>query len=101
MGKPAIDKMKPEEVLSMTRLYFIGGCFFLPWLWLVNFMHVWPSTRRRKDLPSSVTTYVYLSLGGAIFWTIVIVIWMSVYFTQRNKWGEFGDRISISLPKGQ
>ncbi|KAI9325607.1 gamma-secretase aspartyl protease complex, presenilin enhancer-2 subunit [Zopfochytrium polystomum] len=92
--------MEPAEVHKLARNYFVGGCLCLPWLWLVNFIYIYPAARKRSDLPASVRTYLYLSLAGSVVWTIALTVWMSLYFTRRNYWGSFGDLISISLPKG-
>ncbi|KAI8613431.1 gamma-secretase aspartyl protease complex, presenilin enhancer-2 subunit [Chytriomyces sp. MP71] len=93
--------MEPDEILAVARTYFWLGCAFLPFLWLVNFVYLYPVSRRRKaELPPSVHTYLFLSLGGSIFWTIVIFTWLGLYLTNRTKWGALGDRLSINLPLG-
>ncbi|KAJ1534017.1 hypothetical protein HK405_000208, partial [Cladochytrium tenue] len=49
-----VDRMAPAEVLKVARLYFLAGCFFLPWMWLASFLYLFPATRRRTDLSPAV-----------------------------------------------
>ncbi|KAJ3236153.1 hypothetical protein HDU78_004747 [Chytriomyces hyalinus] len=96
-----LDRMAPEEILSIAKTYFLMGLAFLPFMWLINFIHLHRVARRRKDeLSPSVATYLYLSLGGCAVWTVLIFTWLGLYLSKRTQWGEFGDRISINLPLG-
>ncbi|KAI9334416.1 Presenilin enhancer-2 subunit of gamma secretase-domain-containing protein [Obelidium mucronatum] len=101
-SKDPLDTAKPEDILKMAKWYFIMGCACLPFMWLVNFVHLYKVSQRRKaELSPSVSTYLWLSLGGSIVWAIAIFTWLGVYQVNRTKWGAFGDQISINLPFGQ
>ncbi|ORY37475.1 hypothetical protein BCR33DRAFT_721525 [Rhizoclosmatium globosum] len=101
-SKDPLDVAKPEDILLMAKWYFILGCAFLPFMWLVNFVHLYKVSQRRKhELSPSVSTYLWMSLGGCIVWSIIIFTWLGLYQTNRTQWGAFGDAISINLPLGQ
>jgi presenilin enhancer 2 len=42
--------MSGTEILSVGRKMFYGGFAFLPFLWLVNVIYLWP-TLKRTDVP--------------------------------------------------
>eukprot|EP00027_Filamoeba_sp_ATCC50430_P006246 CAMPEP_0168558706 /NCGR_PEP_ID=MMETSP0413-20121227/10118_1 /TAXON_ID=136452 /ORGANISM="Filamoeba nolandi, Strain NC-AS-23-1" /LENGTH=100 /DNA_ID=CAMNT_0008589855 /DNA_START=17 /DNA_END=319 /DNA_ORIENTATION=- len=93
------DHLSPQQQLDISKKMFIGGFFFLPWLWLVNFWYGWEYFNK-PDTPSQVKFYTRASLAGFILWCIAIIIWLSVYLTQRESWGAKGDTISITIPNG-
>ncbi|KAL2911576.1 hypothetical protein HK105_208949 [Polyrhizophydium stewartii] len=97
----AIERMKEDEILALSRRYFLLGFLFLPWLWLVNFIYVYPVTRKRPELPPAVRSYAMYSLAGSAVWLVIVVAWLSVYLTQRSSWGAIGDRISAYVPIGR
>lgn len=43
---------------------------------------------------------IYMSAIGAFIWLVILIIWLSVFLTQRTKWGLLGDKLSIVIPKG-
>lgn len=96
---PQVEKMTPEEHISISKKMFYGGFAFLPFLWLVNFMYFF-SLCRKPDVSTEVKRYVYLSLGGCIIWFIMLTTWYIVYVTQRISWGEAADIITVIIPKG-
>ncbi|KAH6571833.1 hypothetical protein BASA50_006920 [Batrachochytrium salamandrivorans] len=93
--------MKESEILTLARRYFHLGFLGLPWLWLVNFIYIYPVTRSRPDLSPAIRRYAINSLIGSIVWLVIIVVWLSVYLTKRTSWGAIGDRISINIPAGR
>ncbi|CAG8691790.1 6404_t:CDS:2 [Dentiscutata erythropus] len=96
---PPSPKTPPQEALSICKKYFIIGCFFLPWLWVVNVVYMWPLTKR-EDIGAQIKKYLYLSMFGAIFWLIVLVTWLTIFVTNRVGWGQLADSISVAIPKG-
>ncbi|TPX72733.1 hypothetical protein SpCBS45565_g00033 [Spizellomyces sp. 'palustris'] len=96
----SIRKMPAPAIRSLAWKYFIGGFLCLPWLWLVNFIYVYPETKRRKDLDKTVRHLTLASLAGSVFFLCAIIVWLSVFLTQRTKWGTAGDRISMNVPLG-
>ncbi|KAJ3062596.1 hypothetical protein HDU98_001525 [Podochytrium sp. JEL0797] len=99
--KDPLDTATPDDILLLAKWYFLLGCAFLPFLWLVNFAHLYKvSVRRKAELSPSVATYLWMSLFGCLAWTIGIFTWLGLYQVNRTKWGAFGDAISINLPLG-
>src|SRR6185312_11629305 len=43
---PPNPQTPPSELLSITKKFFYIGLFFLPWLWVVNVIYMWPVTKR-------------------------------------------------------
>jgi len=78
---------------------FIGGFFFLPWLWLCNFIYV-REYLSKSNTPPAVKTYGWLSFGGFVIYTILFAIWLTIYLVKRNDWGTTGDQISLLIPNG-
>ena len=98
--KMNLGKVGEEEKVTICRKYFIGGFFFLPALWIVNC--IWFSREAvKKSANRDIRKYVAGSLIGAVIWTAMIVIWISLYQTQRVFWGNFGDYISFTVPYGR
>eukprot|EP01113_Clastostelium_recurvatum_P048178 TRINITY_DN8716_c0_g1_i2.p1 TRINITY_DN8716_c0_g1~~TRINITY_DN8716_c0_g1_i2.p1 ORF type:complete len:100 (-),score=18.33 TRINITY_DN8716_c0_g1_i2:77-376(-) len=93
-------EMTEEKMRNISKKMFIGGFFFLPWLWLVHillFLREW----RKSTTPADVKWYLKYSLVGCIVYTSIFVIWLSVYVTQHNKWGAAGDAIALIIPLGR
>ncbi len=95
-----LDKASEEEKLVICRKYFIGGFFLLPFLWLVNAVWFMREAIKKNGNPN-IRRYVAGSLLGSIVWSAVVVIWISVYQTQRPDWGDFGHYITITYPYGR
>ncbi|RKO95992.1 hypothetical protein CXG81DRAFT_14005 [Caulochytrium protostelioides] len=93
-------KTAPEEVLKTAQYYWYLGFAFLPWLWLTNFLYLYPLCRRRQDLDPRVLRIAYASLAGALVWVVVLAIWIPVFVTQRASWGSLGDVLAINIPYG-
>ena len=48
-----------------------------------------------------IRRYVAGSMLGVLVWVVVVVIWTTVYQTQRPNWGAAGDYISLTVPVGK
>ncbi|KAI9204014.1 gamma-secretase aspartyl protease complex, presenilin enhancer-2 subunit [Polychytrium aggregatum] len=95
-----IDKMKDPEILKIARTYFFVGLAFLPWLWLINFLYIFPIIRKRPSLDRQIVRYVWMSLAGSIVWLVILLVWITLYLTQRNRYGTIADAIAINIPIG-
>ncbi|CAG8541544.1 hypothetical protein RhiirA5_291378 [Rhizophagus irregularis] len=93
---PNPSKIPPSEILSLCKKFFFIGLLFLPWLWVVNIIYMWPLTKH-SDIGKEIKKYLYFSMAGALFWLIVLSTWYSIFVNQRITWGEFADKI-IVLP---
>ncbi|KAG0221176.1 hypothetical protein BGX31_010111 [Mortierella sp. GBA43] len=49
----SIEKMGPDEILTISKKLFYGGFCLLPFLWLYNVLYLWP-VRNRNDLSPQV-----------------------------------------------
>ncbi|CDS05989.1 hypothetical protein LRAMOSA08517 [Lichtheimia ramosa] len=96
---PKLDKMSPEEQVSISKKMFYGGLAFLPLLWLVNFVYFF-CTIRQPSAPREMRKYVYMSLGGCIVWFIILTTWYALFVERRTQWGAGADRITVVIPKG-
>ena len=95
-----LGKVSEEEKVKISRKYFVGGFFLLPLLWLVN--SVWFFKEAfKKNGNRLIRKYVAGSMLGTVIWIGIVVIWVTVYQTQRPNWGAFGDYISLTVPYGR
>ncbi|KAI9098862.1 gamma-secretase aspartyl protease complex, presenilin enhancer-2 subunit [Phlyctochytrium arcticum] len=91
----------PDPALrSLALKYFLAGFLCLPWLWLVNWIYIYPETRRRSSVDPSIRRLVWASLTGAVVMLGVVIAWISVYLTKRRDWGLIGDQLAVSVPLG-
>lgn len=118
---PKLDKMSPEEQVSISKKMFYGGLAFLPLLWLVNFVYFFRTIRQpsapremRKCMYGMGTLIViskvylhqhygidvYMSLGGCLVWFIILTTWYALFVERRTQWGAGADRITVVIPKG-
>ena len=95
-----LDRVDEEEKLKISRRYFIIGFFLLPFVWLVNGVWFFREAFLKGRGHPSLRRYVAYSLLGSLLWVVAVVIWTSVYQTQRRHWGAGGDYISFTLPQG-
>ncbi|RUS22959.1 gamma-secretase aspartyl protease complex, presenilin enhancer-2 subunit [Endogone sp. FLAS-F59071] len=96
---PSIDKLPPTELLWMAKRMFWGGFAFLPFLWLVNFIYLWPATKR-DNAPKELKKYLYMSLIGSIVWFVILSTWFGLFVNMRIAWGAAADMITVVIPKG-
>ena len=95
-----LEKVGEEEKVAISRRYFIGGFFFLPLLWVVNSAWFFREAIK-KNGNQMIRRYVAGSVVGTVVWIAVVILWTSVYQTQRTNWGSFADYISLTLPYGK
>ena len=97
-----LSKCTGPEKLQICKAYYYSGYFLLPILWLVNV--IWFSREVFKEsYPEQrlIRQYILRSFLGALFWIVVLAIWISVFQTQRISWGAAGDALSVTAPRGE
>jgi presenilin enhancer 2 len=122
---PSLDKLSGTEILSIGKKMFYGGFAFLPFLWLVNVIYLWP-TLKRSDVPPKLRSCktrhldgfgnatetdnwkinlpilldLIYSICGCVTWFIISTTWYALYVNKRVAWGVTADRITVVIPKG-
>ncbi|KAG2237202.1 hypothetical protein INT48_006606 [Thamnidium elegans] len=96
---PKLEKMSSEEHVSISKKMFYGGFAFLPFLWLVNFLYFF-NTSRQPNAPKALKKYIYMSLVGCLIWFIILTSWYGLFVNRRISWGQVADRITVVIPKG-
>ena len=96
-----LSKATDEEKLKLSRKYFYGGFFLLPFLWLVLSVWFFKEAFVKKNSSATIRRYVGGAMIGVLVWTTALVMWTCVYQTQRPHWGAFGDYISLIAPVGR
>eukprot|EP00035_Acanthoeca_spectabilis_P020377 m.432584 g.432584 ORF g.432584 m.432584 type:complete len:130 (-) comp17460_c0_seq1:249-638(-) len=94
-----LAKASEEERLNVCKKYYIGGWFFLPWLWIINFFWFLPYAWQGSD-PKLRRMTIISGIGGAV-WIIIMAVWVSEYQKNRVKWGADGDALTANYPKGE
>jgi len=93
---PTTDVMDKDTQVDVAKKMFIGGFFFLPWLWMVNFLLFRPNLSRKscpEDLKWYANTSFYLFFVGML----AIMVWYIVFVCLRSpSW----DVITILIPRG-
>ncbi|CAO3619792.1 unnamed protein product [Cunninghamella blakesleeana] len=97
---PKLDNLSFEEMISISKKMYYGGFFFLPLLWLVNYMYFFQQIRK-PDAPKELKQYCYRSLAGCIICFTILTAWYATYVNQRTSWGGIGDKITVVIPKGK
>lgn len=95
------SKWPHSEQIRVSRLMYLGGFAFLPWLWLVNaffFRHALSRKSAHRAHPE-VVSHARKSLLGALLGFGVLFIWMTLYLLERVKWGSFARSISLNYPE--
>ncbi|XP_003744526.1 gamma-secretase subunit PEN-2 [Galendromus occidentalis] len=97
-----IRRMETQEKVDLSRKYFLGGCFFLPFLWAVNAVWFFKDAFAKESFPgqNKIRSNVVKSAIGAGIWLIVLITWNVIFQIKRPQWGEFGDRLSAIIPRG-
>ncbi|KAG9327395.1 hypothetical protein KVV02_005971 [Mortierella alpina] len=98
MAKP-IEKMAPEEILTISKKLFYGGFGLLPFLWVYNILYIWP-VRNRGDLSPQVRHHLLMSGIMSTFLFVVFSVWFGIFVNQRLSWGATGDALTVVLVKG-
>ncbi|KAI9342168.1 gamma-secretase aspartyl protease complex, presenilin enhancer-2 subunit [Pilaira anomala] len=96
---PKLEKMSSEEHVSISKKMFYGGFAFLPFLWLVNFLYFF-KTSKQPNAPPALKKYIYFSLTGCLVWFVILTSWYSLFINKRIAWGQAADRITVVIPKG-
>mmetsp|Transcript_31052 Transcript_31052/g.81313 ORF Transcript_31052/g.81313 Transcript_31052/m.81313 type:complete len:99 (-) Transcript_31052:429-725(-) len=95
-----LAKASDDEKLNICKKYYIGGWFFLPWLWLINFFWFMPYALKDGADPKLRKMTVISGIGATV-WIIIMAVWVSQYQQNRVKWGETGDDLTANYPKGR
>jgi len=93
------DHLAPEKQLAIARKMFIGGFFFLPWLWLCNYLY-FREYLSKANTPVEVKKYAYGSLVGFVIGSCFFLTWLTIYLVRWNSWGAAGENISVYIPQG-
>ncbi|KAG8182680.1 hypothetical protein JTE90_017659 [Oedothorax gibbosus] len=97
-----LRKMKNEDKLKLSRWYYRGGFFFLPYLWFVN--AIWFFKEAFQQTPyeeqKMIRTYVIRSAIGALVWAAGLIAWITVFQMRRAEWGALADDLSFIIPMG-
>lgn len=92
--------IKVDEKLTICRKYYIAGFFLLPIFWLVNFVWYYHDAYLAEPFEEQAQfrRYVLRSGIGFVFWTMLIVIWVFYFQTQRyyHDW----DYLTYNFPTG-
>ena len=71
-----LEKLSSEEHVAISKKMFYGGFAFLPFLWLVNFMYFY-KTSRQPNAPHALKRCNYTKLNcimSILTWTQQIFI---------------------------
>ncbi len=96
-----LNKANDEEKVKIARKYFILGFFLLPFVWLVLIVWFFKEAFLKKNANRMIRRYVFCAIIGFTVWAAVIIVWTSVYQTQRPDWEAIGDYISYTVPIGK
>jgi len=93
---PTEDVMDHETQIDVSKKMYFGGYFFLPWLWMVNYLLFRPYMKR-QDCPEEVKQYAKRSFVLFFVFTALIVGWYITFFFLRSpSW----DTVTLVVPKG-
>ncbi|KAL1925607.1 uncharacterized protein VTP21DRAFT_490 [Calcarisporiella thermophila] len=95
-----LDRLSAREIHTLARRYFFAGFIFLPFLWLVNVIYLWPTLKREDVRLMGVKKYLICSMVGVAFWAIALAIWYGLFVSNRVQWGASADTITVIIPKG-
>ena len=97
-----LSKLNGSEKLHICKTYYMFGFLLLPILWIVN--AIWFCRELFKaEYPEQrfIKGYVIKSAAGGIIWLIVLTCWIVIFQQKRLSWGEYGDALSIVMPRGK
>jgi presenilin enhancer 2 len=95
------SKWPHSEQIRVSRIMYLGGFAFLPWLWLVNaffFRHALSRKSAHRAHPE-VVSHARKSLLGALLGFGMLFIWMTLYLLERVKWGSLARTIALNYPE--
>jgi len=98
-----LAKTPNEEKVLLSRIYFIGGFAFLPFLWFINTIWFFRDAFRKEEFEGQldIRKYVIRSAIGTVIWTAGLTAWITIYQLHRAQWGELGDKLSFLIPLGE
>ena len=98
-----LKKTPDAEKVRLSRIYFMGGFAFLPFLWLVNTIWFFREAffAETYEGQSEVRKYVIRSGIGTVIWIGGLTTWIIMYQWNRASWGELGDKLSFLIPLGE
>ena len=98
-----LRKTPNEEKVRLSKIYFIGGFAFLPFLWLVNTLWFFREAffKDTFDGQIEIKKNVVRSIVGTLVWIAGLTAWIYMYQTNRASWGELGDQLSFLIPLGE
>ena len=67
-----------EKLERVARYMFLGGCFFLPWVWILSIIYFW-KMYRSDDCNENVKKYISLSIRGVAISTCILTIWVIIF----------------------
>ncbi|KAL7753615.1 hypothetical protein RI367_000571 [Sorochytrium milnesiophthora] len=102
MSSPT-SKLSDADLLLTSRRMLYGGLAFLPLLWLVHVLLVFPEMRRqeRANVRTALAKNVKLSAAGVVFWLAVWGGWWIAFAANRQRWGAMGDMLTVVIPQGR
>eukprot|EP00731_Ephydatia_muelleri_P008621 Em0004g959a len=96
-----LDKVADDEKLRICRRYFVLGFYLLPAVWLANSVWFFKEAFLKRGSNPLLRRYVAGSILGSLVWAAALIVWISVFQTQRQFWGAYGDYFSLTLPLGK
>jgi len=78
--------MKPETQERVSKVLFLGGFAFLPWLWIANYLLFRPYLERRST-PPGVKRYARASLWLGLVGFTLLLFWYIFFLATRRPLG--------------
>jgi|TARA_B110000003_G_C16533399_1_gene489827 hypothetical protein len=67
-----------KEMEKLSKRLFYGGCFFLPFLWLLGIVYFWDVYRSNK-CNKNTKWYISLSIRGFVLYTFLLIVWIITF----------------------
>ena len=78
LNRENIRERAMQDMEKISKRLFYGGCFFLPFLWLVGIVYFWDIYRSNK-CNQKTKRYISLSIRGFILYTAILIIWITIF----------------------
>mmetsp|Transcript_15710 Transcript_15710/g.59755 ORF Transcript_15710/g.59755 Transcript_15710/m.59755 type:complete len:108 (-) Transcript_15710:137-460(-) len=87
MNRAAMIETVPADAKLAKRLFTVG-CFFLPWLWIVNALYFWARIRADESRVSEAAKpWIWRStIGGAVS-VVLVFVWAILVQLKWEEWG--------------
>ena len=79
------SSQKADCLRDMLLLSY-AGCFFLPWLWIVN-LYYFRKLLARQDCPPEVKRWTNYSKIGTLVMTLLFATWVIIFQVTWRDWG--------------